>query len=404
MGVFLQEQLAQIQSINQPIWFFNKRSGFKTKLNPYDKECLRSKQKTNQPVIDLANKGMAFHSGCVLTCADFDECGDMGWEKLYSDMKNLFGGDAAVFRTVSGKVKVMFLIDFGLEGGLKDHKRMTRLAQLESAKAMVLGDTVRKLIPEEFHQYLDFSWSALTRCFINEESLEVIRNTDFKKYMVDASRLDGLLALSAEKQKKVKYVPTAYFLPTGVTPVEISSYVEKFKRPRRSGMTKCLKALANRRELLSGASVNQERMALTVNRSQPMVSTLLQLLVKDGLLEITDASFKQYEKSIKYRALGWLRDLIEELGSNPSGNSSDKTIPKYIEPGDWHKKVFDLAKFFVTKPDIYFENLIRGVKGSAEPGKCRVEKCAPALRWWRKLFGLPDMSVRSNPKLSLIGV
>lgn len=295
----------------------------------------REKTKERQVKIFGWNNGS---SNQHVVFADFDQipCDFDSFDCLEKYLKHLYDKKGLVFRSVSGKCKIAFVIQ--------------NPPNIPMTKEIAL-DVLETILTPELYELIDKQTSSLSWTFANEEIREKISN--------DLGNIDHLYSdidLSTENHYYLSsYLPSnIYHLIKDREESYISCIpdhgVKRYNRvsnklderlssfARTKTLNHVLRVLLSTPELLSGYDLSQKLMATTVGVTQKTICLIFKELVKKGLLQVTDSYSIPDKKAITYKASNLLREILEERRK-----AKRKPPPTEIEDTKWNQTLMKVG-------------------------------------------------------------
>ena len=272
------------------------------------RRALRHPKKNFRPNADLRGK----HSSLI--CIDIDDM----TPKVESILLDLHAkGTVDCFRSMSGRVKAFICV-------MHHGKRITKPDAIQ---------TVLEVCGDEIASQMDIN--GLFTCFLNKDAIEAMRDA-----------VAHPIELIPAKKQKVEFKPRS--LPFWV--------VKRVEMEFGNLAPLVLELLKWAKRGVKGSLyISQRWFAEQIGVSQSTVSRWIDKLIGMGLLEVVDGGYKDGSYAKKYRFLGWMKEVSEQLLSFMGlSRSQGKTLvcrPDSPSNGNWNDALWKMANFFKSGID-----------------------------------------------------
>jgi len=293
-----------------------------------------------------------------LLFADFDELPSVpllpkpdaskreNWDRLAQRLEQQVQGRGIVFRSISGKCKVAFVVE------APDGVKMTK---------EIAASTLQKLLPDDLFETIDKSTSALSITFLNSDLVSLLSSKIHTLSPIlinlDGIDLDSSYTSSFNdpaydyldseslsirgREDLYNHIPNErglsgyrYWIYQGEIPEELKASI------KRGAETKIMKALLALPILLKSFNISQTVMGQSVGVSQKTVSVKLARFISLGLLEVLNRATVPGKKAITYRASGVLREVLTAI---VAARRQQQRLPEKIEEGHWNESLLSVG-------------------------------------------------------------
>ena len=261
-----------------------------------------------------------------LICADFDHlpASYRTWDKFYQDVKRTYPNDF-VFRSMSGKVKVFFLIE------LKTGYINTKTARY----------IIEQLVPKNWVKSCDISYLGLSVCYTTPDMVRKL--CAWLKNSPNLRRVN-----LAPLFRKIS--DHNFDIHKGKLPKSL----DKFIRGNKSKELFCRMLLRQRRmAMASGFDIPTTKFARELGVGQKTVHRWRQELIELNFITCIDETYKINKKAMTFKAIGLFKKIIKEIFTKTKTKILTSTVPdfpKKILDGDWHKEVWLHSKYYLHDP------------------------------------------------------
>ena len=288
-----------------------------------------------------------------ILCADFDSLpeGYRSWDKFHEVMKIKYP-NAYVFRSVSNKVKMFFIVEFTTS---YINTEMSRYA-------------LSKLLKGRLFDSIDTSFAAMSICFLNH---------------IIVTGLTFWLA----NNPTVNRVNMAPFFRKcsdhhfNIHKGKLSKIFNKFiGKSKAKEMFIRILMRQRRMAMRSGFDIPTTKFALELGVDQKTVHRWREELVELGFIKCIDETYQIKKKAKTYKAINLLRKIVIEIFTTKKQSKYDKKfidLPESINNGVWHEVIWFYSKYFINRQQDFI-NWVSSLPDSDK--KSRLKKAYSALK------------------------
>lgn len=289
-----------------------------------------------------------------IICGDFDELPSDydSWDTFHLDMKKRYSSKGYVFRSVSGKVKVFFLVE--LKTNFINHK---------------MGKYIlSKLLEKNHFSQVDTSYTGMSICYTNP-----IMIAGFRKWLE-----------SSPEPQKVNLAPVFrkianhnFDIHKGKLPKILEM---KFIKGNKAKELLCRILLRQRRMAMkSGFDIPTTKFSRELGVDQKTVHRWRNELVELNFITCIDETYKINKKGMTYKALGLFKKITIQIFKT----IKDKTkkfhaLPTTIADGMWHSTIWNYSKYYFKDRQDEFIEWVASLPDSDKHG--RMKKAYNALK------------------------
>jgi len=338
---------------NWDTWFRTLKTDRVLKHDPMARDGEKAKRRCTRVGLWTARHGhtrFAPTSRQQLIIADFDnelppafQADD--WDSFYNYSKELINQNGLVIRSVSGKVKIIFVVELPKSGPLT----ITKAIALES---------LNKLLPIDLFDYIDKNDSAHNKCFVNPKIISMlIKHLPHLK--VHQAALGEDVYLIQDKQlPKVKKEPLREYKDP--IPKELLPFISG-KRPQQK--ERFLRILLETQALIGyGFDLACTKISKQLGVSNQCILDWISEAIALEWLFILDPTVKVGKKAKTYGADG---DLLAALQSHPKATLLRKDpLPSLIPDGEWENYIIGSIRWRFLRDEEAFRDYFGSLPGA----------------------------------------
>lgn len=299
-------------------------------------------------------------------CADFDylPSGFKKWDDFYGYCVKAYGKKGFVFRSISNKVKVLFLVELPV-----GRSRMT---------SSISKNILDKLLKSDI-EYADTSMFGMGLLFLYPPLVNGIQKflrSNPKKHKIAKNMC---VEAAHEFQEYFGEIPSEIFDNFIGKSVKREMFIRILMRQKGLVTT-------------AGFDLPTTKIARDIGVDQKTVWIWREELASLGYLKCVDRDYTKGKKAMTYKFMGVIRKVVVDLFRRVSKGIKTlfkpKSFPDKINAGEWHEKAWELSASYVNNPKEFLE-AAKKLSGINQSGKRRGKKFILAINNRLRYAGLP---------------